>query len=639
MPNDLPADGPFSPDRRTVLKGLAVGAAATGGLTAFPSRRAAAAPLAGSPEGTTLDSTVVRGPALNDQGYVRLVSGPGEPHVVRDELGSAPQPGREGRRQALLSFVHLTDIHVIDAQSPARVEFLDRYNDGPGDPLIFSSAYRPQEMLMPQFADAMVQAIEQVARGPVTGRGFDFALCTGDNTDNAQLNETRWQIDVLGGTPVTPGSGDPATYEGVADQDPTTYDVHYWHPDGAPEGQADDNFRRLHGYPVVAGLLEASQRPFTPVGLSMPWFTAYGNHDGLVQGNFPRSFQLNEIAVGPLKPVAAPAGASFDDLVRGDSTALEDALTTAPVRVVTADPTRQVISRQQWVEEHFTTGGTPLGHGLTSENVDTGVAYYVFDPAPQVRGIVLDTCNSNGESSGSLDAAQFAWLRERLAEATGPGRDRLVVVFSHHTIETMTNRIVFVDDPQPRVLGPEVRDLLLAHPNVVLWVNGHTHRNKVTAYPREGGGGFWQVNTAAHIDYPCQSRLLEITDNRDGTLSIFGTLLDAAAPLSYGGRLDSTTALASLARELSANDPQDGRDDGARGAVEDRNVELLVKAPFALARTGPPAAPPVSGPAPSGEQLPATGGSLLAAGGAAALATGLALRVRRMGGRDAEPGA
>jgi metallophosphoesterase (TIGR03767 family) len=498
-------------------------------------------------------------------------------------------------------------------------------------------------MLMPQFSDAIVQAIEQVARGPVTGRGFDFALCTGDNTDNAQLNETRWQIDVLDGTPLAQASGDPQRYEGVADQDPTSYDVHYWHPDGAPAGQPDDNYRRLHGYPAVPGLLEASQQPFTPVGLSMRWLTAYGNHDGLVQGNFPESFQLNTVAVGPLKATALPAGASFDDLARGDSTALQDAFTTAPARVVTADPERKVISRQEWVEEHFTTGGLPLGHGFTSENVAAATAYYVFEPVPGVRGIVLDSVNPNGNSSGSLDPPQFAWLRARLEEVSGPGRDRLVIVFSHHTIETMNNQIVFVDDPQPRVLGPQVRDLLLEFPNVVMLVNGHTHRNKITPFTRaDGSGGFWQVNTAAHIDFPCQSRLLEITDNRDGTLSIFGTLLDAAAPLSYGGRLDSSTALASLARELSANDPQDGRSDASRGSVEDRNVELLVRAPFALRSTPPPPrSQPGStepGPVTSGDQLPATGGgSLAAAAGAAALAA-VALRARRMSADHTESG-
>lgn len=621
------------PDRRTVLKGLAVGAAAAGGLSAFPARSAVAAPPVLAPEGTTLDSTVVRGSAVNDQGYVRLASGPGEPHVVRDDLGAAPQGGRELRRTALLSFVHLTDIHVIDAQSPARVEFTDRYNDGPGEPLVFSAAYRPQEMLTPQVSDSIVAAaVEAVGAGPVTRRGFDFAVCTGDNTDNAQLNELRWGIDVLDGTPVTPNSGAADRFEGVHDQDAMSYDVHYWHPDGTPEGAVDDNARRLHGFPVVPGLLEAAIRPFTPVGLSFPWYSCYGNHDGLVQGNFPQSFQLTLAAEGPLKIVGLPAGMSPDDFQRGltgaDPTVLA-ALATAPTRVVTADPERKIITRTESVQEHFTTGGTPLGHGFTSENVANGTAYYAFDPAPQVRGIVLDSVNPNGESSGSLDQEQFAWLRTQLEAVSGPGRDKLVLVFSHHTVASMTNMLVFADDPSPRVLGTEVAALLLEFPNVVAWVNGHTHVNRVTPYTRPDGGGFWEINTASHVDWPTQARLVELVDNRDGTLSVFGTLIDADAPLSYGGRIDSSRALASLARELAANDWQE-RSDARRGAVEGRNVELLVKTPFALARTAPPAGRPAAQPRPAGGQLPATGGSLLAAGGAAALAAAVVLRTRRM---------
>ncbi|MCW2681361.1 MAG: hypothetical protein JWM62_2762, partial [Frankiales bacterium] len=614
---------PSQPDRRTVLKGAALGAAAFTGLQAHPARRAHAAAPVPVAEGTTLDSTVVRGSAVNDQGYVRLVSGPGEPHAVRDELGTTAQRGREARRTAVLSFVHLTDIHVIDAQSPARVEFTDRYNDGPGEPLIFSSAYRPQEFLTPQVSDSIVSAVERVGAGPVGRRSFDFAVCTGDNTDNAQLNELRWSIDVLDGTPFTPNSGATDRFEGVHDQEPTSYDVHYWHPDGTPEGKEDDNARRLHGFPVVKGLLEAATRPFTPVGLSFPWYSCYGNHDGLVQGNFPRSFQLTQVAEGPVKIVGLPAGVSPDDLQRGltgaDPTVLAS-LATAPVRQVTADPKRKVITRTESVTEHFTTGGTPLGHGFTSENVANGTAYYVFDPTPQVRGIVLDSVNPNGESSGSLDEAQFAWLRARLEEATGPGRDRLVVVFSHHTVASMTNQIPGPEEVGPRVLGPAVAALLLEFPNVVLWVNGHTHVNRVTPYLREGGGGFWEVNTASHVDWPTQARLVELLDNGDGTISIFGTLIDADAPLSYGGSLGSSKALASLSRELAANDWQD-RSDARRGKVEDRNIELLVKAPFPLPRVvGPtPAVREERPPRPANGQLPATGGgSLLAAGAATA---------------------
>jgi metallophosphoesterase (TIGR03767 family) len=580
------------PDRRAFLRGAAAVAtsltAAAVGVTPFPPRRAyAGGRRLAAPSGTTLDSTVVGGSRLNAQGYALLASGPGEPHVLRDELGATGQRGREGRRTAVLSFVQLTDIHVIDAQSPARVEFLDRYDDDARTRSLFTSAHRPQETLTAHVADAMVRAVEEVGRGPVSGRVLEFAVCTGDNTDNAQLNELQWQIAVLDGTPLCPGSGDPHRFEGVQDADPATYDVHYWHPDGPPGGRPVDDYQRVRGFPLVTGLLGAATTRFTPRGLSMPWYTAYGNHDGLVQGNFPKSFNLTLAAEGSGKVVSLPAGVTPLDLERAvttqDPSAVASAMTAAPVRLVSRDAQRRVLSRRETVEQHFYPGATPMGHGYTEENRRDNPAYYVFDPSPQVRAIVLDTVNSNGNSSGSLDPDQFGWLRARLEEVSGPGRDKLVVVFSHHTVETMNNPIVFVDDPRPRLQGAVVRDLLLQFPNVVLWVNGHTHRNAVTAFRGSADGvGFWQVNTAAHVDWPCQSRLLEIVDNRDGTLSIFGTMLDIDAPLAAGGSLGSSATLASLSRELAFNDFQKNRESN-RGAVEQRNVELLVKAPFDLA--------------------------------------------------------
>jgi metallophosphoesterase (TIGR03767 family) len=627
--------------RRTVLKGAAAAAAvaATGGVTAFPTRRAAAAPL-GRPEGTTLDSTVRRGPALNDLGYRRLVSGPGEPHVVRDELGTAPKPGREGRRTALLSFAHLTDIHVTDVQSPARVEFLDRYDDEPRAATLFSSAYRPQEVLCTQLADGVIGAVRRAGAGPVTGTPLAFAICTGDNTDNQQYNELDWHLRLMDGEPLTPNSGGPS-FEGVHDGQPTTYDVHYWHPDGTPDGKVDDNARRLHGFPTMAGLLDVALAQFTPNGVGVPWYSCFGNHDGLVQGNFPSTFQLEQVAVGSLKVVQLPPGVSFDDLARGDSAAAEALLgppPVVPVRQVTADADRRIVSRRETVEEHFRDGGLPLGHGFTAQNVADGTAYYVFDASPLVRGIVLDTVNPNGESSGSLDRAQLAWLREQLEASTGEGRDRLVVVFSHHSVGSMTNQIpVGSEDPADwgqRVLGEEVEALLLEFPNVVLWVNGHTHRNQVFAHPRPDGGGFWEVNTAAHIDFPCQARLMELVDNRDGTLSVFATVVDADVPLQGPSSVSGSTPvreLAAFARELSANDWQD-EGSAREGAVEDRNVELLVAAPFALGPAATPQQPstPADPPAPVGRTLPTTGGQALVA--AAALgAAGLGALAARAG--------
>ena len=214
------------------------------------------------------------------------------------------------------------------------------------------------------------------------------------------------------------------------------------------------------------------------------------------------------------------------------------------------------------------------------------------------------------------------------------------MLFSHHALHTMTNPIPAADDPGPRVLQADVLALLLRFPNLVLWVNGHTHVNEVIPHPQgkgaKLGGGFWEVNTASHIDWPQHARLVEIADNRDGTLSIFGTVIDSAAPLSYGGKLDSSLHLAALSRELSVNDPQE-RESTRRGHRHDRNVELLVAAPFTVispytqgsivdvtGHEGGGGDGSGGGSGASGSQMPATGGGRRAALTGAALLVGAA---------------
>ena len=125
---------------------------------------------------------------------------------------------------------------------------------------------------------------------------------------------------------------------------------------------------------------------------------------------------------------------------------------------------------------------------------------------------------------------------------------------------------------------------------MIAYVAGHTHANRVDFYRGRKGRGFWQINTASHIDWPQQSRLIEVMDNRDGTLSLFGTILDSAAPAAAPAPGTdalglSTPQLASLGRTLSVNDPQreglegSGGDAPKLGRRADRNVELLVRDP------------------------------------------------------------
>ncbi len=533
---------------------------------------------AGAP--TTLDSTLLRGPA-GSGGFVQLVAGPGEPHVLRADLGIAAKAERTSTRTPLLAFSHLTDMHVVDAQSPARVEFLDRIADGVPERALLDAAYRPQEFLSAQVVETMAATVRALGTGPVSKRKVAFAISTGDAVDNCQENELRWTIDLLdGGASVRADSGDLSTWEGVADSDSRYYNTNYWHPEGPPSGKPRDLAMTRFGFPQVPGLLDAVRRPFTATGLGLPWYTAYGNHDGLIQGNAPLGGAFSAISTGDTKIIGLPAGTSPAAFASGllAGKPLPEGL---PSRRVTADPKRRIVSRKEVVAAHFETTGTPNGHGFTAGNRSDGTAYYTFEPTAEMLGIVLDTVNPGGLSNGSIDQTQLAWLKQQLEASS----DKIVVIFSHHTIATMDNPTLAKGEATARVLGPAVQALLLQYPQVVLWVNGHTHRNAVVAHKRPTGtGGFFELNTASHIDWPQQSRLVEIMDNHDGTLSVFGTIVDFAAPEADATKLQTPAQLAAFSRLLAANDWQErgghsATVDGRRGKVADRNVELIVPNP------------------------------------------------------------
>ena len=580
---------------------------------------------------TTLDETIR---AASGGGYAALVSGPGEPYRLRKHPSAKPTGDRAKHRRSLAFFGQLTDPQIADEMSPARVDFLD----GAGAQLV--SSWRPQELFGPQVFDLVVRNLNANRTSTVTdGRGerakLGFVITTGDLADNQQLNETRWFKGVLDGGTIDPFSGKPISgsnpcpgatqdqinaingavanrlYTGVADYDdyrgaPADRYGAFWDPDEAPP--AGGPYAVFPRYP---GLLERAQQRFTAEGLKVPWYIARGNHDGLVQGNASASNDIvRAIATGCLKvfPSSRLNPAPFSQLDEADvlprlASAQFIQTLLASAQRVPPDPDRRILSTVEYKAE---VGGS---HGYRHVDASerraskNNATYYTFRRGRGLELISLDTVAEGGGANGNLDNPQYRWLERKLIVAQQA--KRLVIVFGHHTLGTMNNRRTDEQagscsptpkpgcDADPRKSTPlhrglsgrkNVRDLFLRYRNVIAYIAGHTHDNDIRLF-RKGRTGFWQINTASHADFPQQSREIEVMDNRDGTLSLFTTVLDHAAPVAAPAPGTAAAALTdaqlgSLSRVLSWNDPQ--RDPHHAGGRGDRNAELVLLDPRRL---------------------------------------------------------
>jgi metallophosphoesterase (TIGR03767 family) len=569
---------PFAPTRRTLLATAGAATASVGlGLALRPDkaaagaepplithgRPAAAAPLAPYTRGTTLATAAT--PAGKGTGYRRLGDGPAWPRVVRTDLAPAAQ-SRAARRTALAAFVQFTDLHLVDVQHPLRYEYLRAQT---------SSAWRPQEALSVAGAASLVERVNALRGAPATGSPLHFVMTTGDNCDNNSRTELDWFLKVMSGGRVTPNSGDPRHYEGVQNSGLKLY----WQPDSALR-DAD----KQHGFPRLDGFLAAAIAEVNSPGLNLPWYSTVGNHDALPGGCYaPGDSWFAEFAVGGRKLMSLDehAGKAIWDNVRhgGDPTGADfRALLKSQarhMRSVTPDEARAPFTPAEYLEAHLDpahTGPGPVGHGYTRANLDAGTQYYAFRIADDVLGISLDTTDPGGHYEGSIGDAQLRWLEKTLRD----NRDAHVLVFSHHTSRTMRNLRTDPGRPgEKRHGGDELVTVLGRHPNVLAWVNGHSHKNAITPHHSPGNGSFWEVSTASHVDFPQLARVIEVVDNKDGTLSLFTTLVESAAPHRTDFADLTQTGLAALYRELAFNAP--GSRATLSGDPGDRNTELVLK--------------------------------------------------------------
>ena len=630
---------------------------------------------------STLEQTL-RGPDP-DSGFAQLSEGgPGEAHTVLEDLAKA-QSGRETRRTSLSYFGQLSDYQLADEESPGRVEFLDSASS------LTSSAFRPQEALVPHETDASIRQMNSFATSPVAQRDgakaqMSHTVLTGDLADSQQLNETQWVRTLLDGGTLDPNSGtnentvcpqEGATpkYTGVQDYDdygavPPSSDF-YDPEDPTPYGNGQ--------FPEYPGLLDRAQQPFETPGLDAPAYIAPGNHDSLVQGNQAASAAFDAAVTGCIKGIATLPPLSraarraqtrrewqsitsrglvdglprFDHqlntIARAGASAAAAPVPPAGTALTPPDSRRRYVNSPQY-KQVFQDGPSPDGHGFDlvdpAENQASrnAAAYYSFAPKAGVRFISVDSVSQGGvtpaSSEGNVDDPQFKWITAALDKAKAA--NELVVLFAHHSIGSQRADVpdeaappCTVNDAHghdvnpgcdldprnsaPIHLGEDFKNLLLKYPNVVAFVAGHSHENSVKSYKNaDGKSGFWEIKSPAVADWPTQSRLIEIMDNDDGTLSIFGTMLDFGAPVDNpppgtSAASFSREQLAAIGRTITYNDPQVGpgttAQPGPEGRTRDRNVELLIGDPRTTAAGTPIAGEDDPSPGPSGSGQDDTG--------------------------------
>lgn len=470
-------------------------------------------------------------------------------YAVREELA---EKGNLTGSLRVLRFVQVSDAHILDddAPYPLRQEPLDRF----GAP--FTAAQRPQEEYTDEVLDSIVQAINAIH----SQDALQFVMNTGDNIDNDLENELMRFIDLFDGTTTLAG--------------PVSGFL------CLPDGQSTSVTDTAHDVAdACTSLGEALAASHAGLATGLPWYSAFGNHDALIQGNANIEPSFQEIA---------------------------------------ASMGRRLLPQTEYVAMHFpdadsctaVAAGTPaddFGHGygfagdrLCDADPDND-GYYSF-AVGGVHFIVLDTVNDDfvngngnlagqfnpetmtgsdvigGYAEGAIDPDQAAWLVQEI----DANPDKLIVIFSHHTVNSMFSSLAegycngsqCLDDllhESGYKTGPQLVEELSAHPNVVGWIGGHTHRHRIQ--PKTAGdGGFWNIESASLIDWPQEARVVELWITADGAKG-FWLLRD------FGHTFQ-------LSKDLEATDPQ--REPSGEGAAIDQEAILWFDIPAGVTTTPQP---------------------------------------------------
>jgi len=460
-------------------------------------------------------------PALEDgelhytaMGMDQFDQGPGVDRVQR-VLASADTTF--STRRSLAWFVQVSDLQLADDESPARFA-------GP-DSAAVPGGLRPQEAYLARAISAMSRTLTDIES---PARPYDFGIFTGDCADSGQLNELRWVIGVLDGQ---------AGLE-------------------TDSGEDDD---------PIPGPGNDPKDPFDAVAFPAPWLYVPGNHDLEVSGVLAVDADQMARALGT-RPLFGTR---------------DYRQWAAPVtyRSVPADPMRKLVHREDIVAELVADTSTdpgPPGHGFhAGADVSLG-ANYAHDAIPGLlRILALDSSDLTGGSPGLVTRATVdGWLLPELARAETDGV--LVILASHHSTTAMDRHAAETGPIVPDAMDPrEIEVLVAQHPQVIAWIVGHNHDNRVrmVAGADAAHPGYWEIMTSAIADWPEQARFIELVDNGNGTLSIFGTLVDYA----------TETCMERRYRRLSLLDYNSAWVDDYSKSPMDSNVELVLPMPAGAA--------------------------------------------------------
>ncbi|MFO0746443.1 MAG: metallophosphoesterase [Myxococcota bacterium] len=539
---------------------------------------------------------------------------PGEPHRLRDQLAAGPDgpvdwtPGAlpAGSRSILYALV-LADPQLVDQDSPAQVaKNASRTLAG-----ISLPAYTPQGELGVHANDALVRTADRFQ----DERPFDVVIVAGDHIENSQRNELRQLHTIFNGGLVSSDSG--------AADDPTQ----------GPDNDAFDpfvagGFRAGTPWISTIGNHDVNIEGNFPLGL-----VADINQDESIRAELDALGDPLGVTF-PYEPTAAAHPALFPHAMRSafrvDPSDFNPAMMTSDAELQTlvpgptpADPERAPMGVCGFIHQTFAAAGDPPGHGFTAANDEDCTGFYVYEPVPGVplRILSLDLGPHEGGSNGILappykegavDAAhagdptadQVAFVEAELARAEADGFG--VIVISHQPSDAVVTQSQLQDlaglldgfpdlralidkwspIPPESVTSTAFRKLLAGSPSVIAHIAGHNHRNRVRAICPDGSAradgearcapgehgetGYWELTTAAGIDFPHQGRFVEVVHVGGRQAALYLTMLDPRIPA--GSFSERARFVSCLHEELGAHGF------GGLGDLGDRNLLL----PFTL---------------------------------------------------------